>query len=476
MNDRKATRRRDIGLTAHSVSCSPHMLMLRVFTMLALATMIASPSSAQSVWDLAGDGNWNVATNWAPVGVPNSSTTDVIINTGANRTVSLNMDATIRDLLVGNGDILHVNSGRSLTSHGNILNDGLIVINPTGGNITTTLAVSQPMSLSGSGILRLGRDTQAYITGSVIHHGDTHTIEGVGRILADLVNNGTLRADATLGTGASLSLLNNNVTNNGLLWATENSTLALTSSQIVNHNGVIRADGAGSLVELNGDTTIIGGTLQTFNGGFFATGTTGTKTLIDVHNQGTIHLNSNRTLAAEGALVNDGLIRINPTTGNLATTFTASDVLLITGHGVIELNRVGTRANITGSQITQGADHTIHGVGQIEASLINYGTVRADGTLGQGTTLDLISGAKTNLGTFSAVNGGTLQVTSGLLTNYDAGTQTLTGGAYHVMGSSTMRLVGVNVQTLDAHITLDGSGSNFYSGGSGTASGLAPLE
>jgi hypothetical protein len=128
--------------------------------MLALATMIASPSSAQSVWDLAGDGNWNVATNWAPVGVPNSSTTDVIINTGANRTVSLNMDATIRDLLVGNGDILHVNSGRSLTSHGNILNDGLIVINPTGGNITTTLAVSQPMSLSGSGILRLGRDTR----------------------------------------------------------------------------------------------------------------------------------------------------------------------------------------------------------------------------------------------------------------------------------------------------------------------------
>jgi hypothetical protein len=72
---------------------------------------------------------------------------------------------------------------------------------------------------------------------------------------------------------------------------------------------------------------------------------------------------------------------------------------------------------LSGSQITQGADHTIHGVGQIEASLINYGTVRADGTLGQGTTLDLISGAKTNLGTFSAVNGGTLQVTSGLLTN-----------------------------------------------------------
>ena len=258
----------------------------------------ASAVFAQSTWNVAGDGNWNVAGNWTPSGVPNSTTVGVLIdgNPENDVTVTLNMNASVRDLTLDAGDALHISSGQTLTMHGDVTNDGEIYLNPTAASSSARFAADTDLELTGTGRLVLGRDGFAsYILPS------------------------------------------------------------------------------------------------------------------------------------------------------------------------------------PGKTLTQRADHTIEGIGRIDVHLVNQGTVRADASLGSGSTLDLLNIVKTNHGQFSAVNGGTLHVHSGVLTNYDAGTATLSGGTYEVVGDSTMRLVGLNVQTLDAAVSLSGARAGLYNVATGTTSALAGL-
>src|SRR5580700_719557 len=55
--------------------CPRSRLMTRLHLVLpaVLLTLAAPPASAQIWTDLAGDGNWNNASNWAPSGIPNSA-------------------------------------------------------------------------------------------------------------------------------------------------------------------------------------------------------------------------------------------------------------------------------------------------------------------------------------------------------------------------------------------------------------------
>ena len=383
---------------------------------------------------------------------------------------------------------LNVTSGTTLAAEGTLTNDGLIFVNPEGTVNETFFRASEDLTLGGSGSIRLGRNLAGWnsqitsATGKTITQQSDHTIEGVGQVGASLINDGVVRANASLGSGSELTLMTNNKTNTNLFEAVENSTLNISGIAVNNVGATIRANGAGSVVQLTGATSINGGTLETMNGGLFQTSDFGVKTLSDVTNLGTINVTNGTTLAAEGTLTNDGLIFVNPT-GDVVneTFFRASEDLTLGGSGSIRLGRnlAGWNSQITtatGKTITQGVGHTIEGVGQIVGTLINNGTVRADETLGTGTELHLLTNAKTNNGVFSAVNGGVFRSDSGLLTNWNAGTQTLTGGTYEVIGDSTMRLVGVNVQTLDAHVRLDGANSNFFSTAAGSTNALANFD
>ena len=65
--------------------------------------------AADSTW-FGGTGNWNVAGNWSPVGVPNSALTNVFIDGGnvVNSIVTLNTGATIGNLTIDAGDSLGI--------------------------------------------------------------------------------------------------------------------------------------------------------------------------------------------------------------------------------------------------------------------------------------------------------------------------------------------------------------------------------
>ncbi len=446
-------------------------------------SMWDSPLSAQT-WSAVGDGNWNVAGNWDSNAVPNSDTSDVIIDTGNDVTVFLNINALVRELAIGTGDTLNIEQARTLTVHGNVVNNGLLAVNPLGGGFGTQLIFNSNSDLSGNGSIRFGREgvlaSLSTTVGNTLTQQAGHTIEGVGNIAGSLVNNGVVRADASLGTGSELTLLTNDKTNTNLFEAVTNSTLNINGISVNNSGGTIRANGADSVVQLSGGMSVSGGTLESFDGGVFWTSSAGAKTLSNVVSNATINVASATTLSAEGTLTNNGLISVNPTAGGFGTVFNASNDLALNGSGAIRLGREGgSLAQITTNAdktITQQAGHTIEGVGSIAGSLVNNGVVRADASLGSGSELTLLTNDKTNNGLFSAVNGGILRVDSGVLTNWDAGSQTLTGGTYEVIGDSTMRLVGVDVQTLNAHVRLDGADSKFYSAATGTPNALASLD
>lgn len=121
--------------------------------------------------------------------------------------------------------------------------------------------------------------------------------------------------------------------------------------------------------------------------------------------------------------------------------------------------------------------------------LTNHGLVVADR---ERKTLLLGTNAKTSDGVLRAENGALLDITATLTStglaeatgggtlragnpsgNYSAGT--LTGGTWQVFETSTMQLIGANIQTLAATILLDGIGSNLYRD-NGTTDALTNLS
>ncbi|MCC6358792.1 MAG: hypothetical protein IT450_08620 [Phycisphaerales bacterium] len=119
---------------------------------------------------------------------------------------------------------------------------------------------------------------------------------------------------------------------------------------------------------------------------------------------------------------NDGLVVLNSSGAN-AGTYIRTDVPALTfgGSGIVRLNAFPTNLDTaalntsSGARVlTNGADHTISGVGRIRIAMINDGLIRADAT---GSTLDLAQFAKTNNGVIEAVGGGILAISGIPITN-----------------------------------------------------------
>jgi hypothetical protein len=387
--------------SARRTSLSSAALVL--IAQLAIWSLISSgPVQAQSVWIRAGDGLWNVASHWSPGGVPNSATTDVVIDSDVDEgvVVSLNISAAIRQLTIGGQDRLDILGGNSLTLHGDVTNDGIIAINPTNLSSTASVIAAQNLVLGGNGALRLrASGTRARLdspAGVVITQLAGHRIEGVGTVRAALLNQGLVRADASLGAGSELVISTNHQRNAGRFEALAGSTLTIDSISVDNRGGILRADGTGAVVRLQG-ATIQGGRLETGSAGDITV--SGTATLIDIENTGRLIVGGGNTVVAQGTLTNDGLIRINPNALSSTTTFRAGSDLSLEGAGTLQLGNSNTATRITaadGATLTQRLGHTIAGVGAIDAALVNQGTVRADASLGSGSTLTLRTDDKVN--------------------------------------------------------------------------------
>ena len=354
------------------------------------------------------------------------------------------------DNVTSNAQInIPVNNTLDIT--GNLTDNGSILVDSGNNGGTTIISFMDNSSeLTGTGTITLnGGGGAAELntgTGGSVTQDVNHSIVGVGQINAALTNNGLVNADVS---GQTLTLQTNNMTNNSVFEATGSGTLAIGAITVTQTaNGSINA--AGGTVNLNGGATISGGTLNSSSGNVFQN--FGTNTLDSLTNNAQINIPVNNTLDITGDLTDNGTILVD--SGNNGGT-TVVDVAggTVSGTGNIILNGAGGAAELNDS-LTQGAGHTVSGVGEINATLINNGTISADVS---NQTLN-VNGTTTNNGLMIATSGGSLTIANGVLTNF-AGT-TLTGGTYEVDANSTINLPG-SVITNAANIILNGTPIHF---------------
>jgi len=152
---------------------------------------------AQSSWN-GGTGNWNVAGNWTPSAVPNSSTTDVTI-TGKSTTASVvtldNLSASVHNLSLDQYSTLSILGTQNLNIYGSsIANAGQI----QAGNNSDIFVVGSggTFNLTGGGTVGLGGATTVLggYSGTETLINQNNTIQGQGSIkfLSSFQNLGTV--------------------------------------------------------------------------------------------------------------------------------------------------------------------------------------------------------------------------------------------------------------------------------------------
>ncbi len=428
---------------------------------IAAATLcaLAGTAHAQVIdWDEAAGGTWNDAANWSPMNIPDASGETASIALPGTYTVSLDSSIlNLGSLSMTNPDAaLGILLGRTLGVDAGIANNGLIVVNTSAGGATTNVIFDDPGStLTGSGTLRLnGFSTRAQVStaaGADLAHGANHTIDGFGRIVADMQNDGLIDANVA---GQELIILGGPVFNTGTIRATNNGIINIgpfTMQQSA--SGRLLADGGTVLI---GGVNIVGGTVETTAPGL---------TRIDLNSDfdgvtlvGDTELEIGDTLGITNGLLNNGNLLINNNAGGAVTTLRFNDSTTLGGTGTVVLNGFSTRSRMltaADQTMTHAATHSIRGFGQIVASMVNNGPITAD-VDGQDI---IISGSDiANTATIAATNNGTLDIDSTVITNTGAGRLLADGG---VLELATVTLNGGTVETTATGATIINGASSF---------------
>jgi fibronectin-binding autotransporter adhesin len=409
-----------------------------------------------------GNGNWNNAANWSPIGVPNGSTTNVYITDGTS-TVTLDNSASVASLHLANGNTLSVVFPPPLTLTGV---DIPLVVNNGQINIGE-MSLSGNMTLQGTGTMTLLGGINQNGGGSNVTLTNQSTIQGggSGSIISsfggqfDLANSGgTINANVS---GAQLGLIGLGLTNvGGTLEASNGGTLLIFGGVSDNQNGTIAANGAGSVVTLAGGTYIGGGTLTTTGGGTIGPDG-GTTVWLDGSKYGALTLSTgttykdaeNTTTFMYGTIVNNGNMQ-----------FTSSSTLYMS-----TLQGTGT-LTLAGSVIAAGVTNqsTIEGAGVIKGQVINGGLIDAN-TSGQTLTLNVTS--LQNSGTLQVESGSTmiLNAASGLVTNTGAVNVYTDGTLTLALGTTYKQTAGTTTIERGGLIT---AGTFTATGGTVTVNGL----
>ncbi len=198
-------------------------------------------------------------------------------------------------------------------------------------------------------------------------------------------------------------------------------------------SGAVEA-GAGSRVRLS-NSTIVGGGLFSSADGFVDV--QGASTLTGVSFDGRLDIPGSYTLNISDSLTNDGTINLNSNNSGFTTTIDVLDDSSLSGGGEIVMAGTVTRARIRTIEatLTNTSTHTLRGYGQIEAALVNNGTVSADSA---GNELILNTNAKTNNADMTASAGGTLTVNGITIAQGVGGTIEAQAGSLVQLTSATI--------------------------------------
>lgn len=344
--------------------------------------------------------------------------------------VTLGGDANI------SGGELRINGGVNFAGHSMTVSNGGSVQVSVGTTFSGT-----DLSLS---------DSAEILIGNILTIGADSTLHGAGTLdeltgIPGLINAGTVEADIP---GQALQITVANLTNQGLMRATNGSTLDL-EAQWNNSTGTIEAD-AGSTVVLGGPGHVEDLGALVSNGGVFnLTGTLDDDghhplsayylglfhfhgaILDNITLGGDLNIDGGSVIISRNIDANGHAINVDAGSIDLELT-TLSDVAVhLSNHSVIY------------AYLTVGSDVSINGDGEIEtmSSLANAGTIRADHP---GKSLGIVSSGTSNTGVMQAINGGDMAF-QGPLTNAGlleidspsqvrAGDVTMAGGAVLKLG------------------------------------------
>ncbi|MFI4893728.1 MAG: GC-type dockerin domain-anchored protein [Phycisphaerales bacterium JB058] len=408
-----------------------------------LSALAATNAMGQvSNWATAVNGNWNDMARWDNSIVPSAPGQTAVLGLGSAYSVTLDLNVDLGSITVSNPLAgLTVPPGRTLGLNGpTSTNNGIIEFNPNASATNATLSINGNTSIGGSGEIRMRSNSDnAHITGSgILTNGASHTIRGVGRISSEVTNNGEIRADAGVSvSGADLDIFGN-ITNNGLLSSAGSSALEFVGVTIdQTGGGMIFAENGGFVNVTSTDATILGGTFDSAGTGDINVHGSGVATLVSVTNNGFFELLPGGVVSVDGTgLTNNGTIVLNQ-----FASATNSTISYLTSGSLDGTGEVRMRSNVDNSEIltgvgvtiTHGASHTIRGVGQIEASMVNNGTISADASVSvSGNDLDLLTNDKVNNGSFTAEAGSFFDIRGIAIDQLGGGSMIANGGFFRI--------------------------------------------
>src|SRR5271167_2198259 len=243
---------------------------------------------------------------------------------------------------------------------GTINNNNNFLVMATGNGNNSALEIDNAnVTLKGGGTVTLstasggGNALLLQAAGGLTLTNVNNTIQGEGIIGFNgltLVNEvgGTINANSMGGSQINtLTFESAQVTNQGLIEATNNGGLNIDGVTINNEGGSITANGAGTSVQLFGLADIQGGTLTNNGAAFFGT-PNGNVAVLDgstvsgaVTINGTYTNGNNSTTYLLGTINNQGAIQVNGGSGNNSVLEIDSATVTLTGGGTVTLSTAG---------------------------------------------------------------------------------------------------------------------------------------
>jgi uncharacterized delta-60 repeat protein len=363
---------------------------------------------------------------------------------------------------------------------GTILNHSQVLISVPGGGSAASITVDGAVTLEGNGkvilqgagnrrILRANSSVTDVLTvgaqQEIIATAGTIAEYQNGALHAGLVNHGTITADA-----GGLTLYSNSKTNLGLFRAINGGLLRM-ETPVDSTQGTLFA-GEGSTLKL--ENTLTGG-MVTGSGRLLMNSTAGLTGPITLDGDLTTAIEGSTT-ALTGNIIHEGQLLLGIAGSATGATLDINGAVSLTGSGRIILQggnstRLIERANSSVSDVltlhagqeittTAGTVASSQRAG-IKAGLVNHGVVTAD----EGG-LAMTHNSKNNQGTFRAINGGNLVITGSTLTNYNATTDTLTGGRWEVVSNGTTTTLDITSSPIttiaaDTFVCLSGANATF---------------
>ena len=444
---------------------------------IALASL-ATPSATNAAtcnW-AGGTDVWTNVVQWS-CGAQPGGADDVAILAGGS-VVNLNgINAFAGTINLGSGNALNMANSNLFISNAAITNNGIF-------NITTNSNLINnggPITVGGTGVLALD-DTAgvARIYGGQWIFGSGQTTRGSGQLGINqtiVTNNGLISSDVNtrslsidvsggnggvgagngVGTGGNAGLYNN-----GIMQATGGGTLNIEGGLYENSaTGVIRAQN-GSVVSLNGDSRILGGTLtSTGTGVINAHNTTQYLTSVALSSGSNLDVQQDN-LYLNTAFTNNGTVKLS----NNGSIINETGTLAINGTGTIILDNSGGVARIYGGNITFGAGQTVQGAGQLGINQTTF-TINNVFSANAGSVLSIdVSGGNGGVGGGGVGTGGnagllnnsTIQATGGSTLNFEGGLYENSGaGIIQALNGSTVNLNG-DSRILSGTLTSAGTG------------------